>query len=198
MVQSWTEGIVNMRTSLYLVGFAAASIMGAGAVGFGCSSSSNGTTPPPADSGTPEASTDDSGGGGEGGGDDGGAEAAMMACTPAPVNIATFDAGSVWSCTQAACMSMGLAACGSDCTCNSAVFAALECVANDGGNSTTCFTNALSPVISDMTVLNFATCLMSKPVSNCAGPTDGGGGDSAPSTDGGTDSGTIVDAGGGG
>jgi hypothetical protein len=190
-----------MRTSLYLIGFAAASIMGAGAVGFGCSSSSGGTTPP-ADSGTPEASTGEDGSTDSGGG---GMDAEMEAasCTPAPVNIATFDGGAVWSCTQAACASTmgGLTACGADCTCNAAVFSALECVANDGGGTTACFTNALTPVISDMAVLAFATCLQSAPVTACAsGGTKGDGG-----TDGGTDSGTdsgtdggIADAGGGG
>jgi hypothetical protein len=190
-----------MRTSLYLVGFAAASIMGAGAVGFGCSSSSSPAAA--VDSGTPEASPE------EAGGEDGGADAEMMmeaaACTPAPVNISTFDGGSVWTCTQTACASTmgGLTACGADCTCNAAVFSALQCVASDGGSTTACFTNALTPVISDMAVLTFATCLQSAPVSMCAGlpvgdgGKEGGGGDGGGGDGGGGDAG-ITDAGGGG
>ena len=185
-----------MRTSLYLVGFAAVSLMSAGAVGFGCSSSSSNPTTP-----TPEASTGDEGTVGDGSvGGDGSTEPdaeAMEAsvCVPAPVNIATFDAGAAWSCTQAACADGGLAACGADCTCNTAIFSALLCVNDAGAKGTVqCFTNAITPVYSDPVVQPFAVCLQSPAVTKCtAGPADGGDAGTDGGVDAATDSGTITD-----
>jgi len=195
-----------MRTSLYLVGFAAASMLGAGAIGFGCSSSSSSGTTPPVDSGTLDTSTTEDGGEDAGPGDDGMATPDVaMVCTPAPVKIDTFDAGTTWACTQAACADGGLSACAADCTCNAAIFAALLCVSDAGAAKTVdCFTSAITPVISDSVVLPFATCLQSPAVTKCTsgGGTDGGdgGGGGSDAGDGGTgtDTGAPKDAGDGG
>jgi len=126
------------------------------------------------------------------------AEAAPV-CMAAPVNVATFDGGATWSCTQAACEDGGIVECGGDCTCNAAVFSALLCV-NDGGKAMDCFTTALTPVYMGTIVPTFANCLRTPAVTACTGgapPGDGGhpeGGDAAPPTD----SGSPMDAADGG
>ena len=146
-----------MRASLYLVGFAAASLMGIGVVEVGCSSSSSSAPTP-----TTDAATDDAAAG-----DD--ADDSAVACTPLPINSATFDAGSpIWSCLQAAC-GPSLATCATDCVCNNAVLAALSCQA-DGGTSTTCFTPVASTDTAGGAVI---TCLLAK-TAGCGLVLDGG------------------------
>jgi hypothetical protein len=168
-----------MRASLYLVGFAAASLLGAGIFEIGCSSSSS-----PAAAGGTDAATDATG---DDVGDDGGGPP----CTAAPVNVATFDAGSpVWACLQAAC-APSLGACGTDCVCNDAFLAALECQA-DGGSPTTCFGTASSV---DTAAGTAVTCLATK-TGGCGLSIDAGP-DSGTATDSGTaaDTGTVADTG---
>jgi hypothetical protein len=164
-----------MRASLYLVGFAVASLVGTGIVEVGCSSSSTPATT------SPEASTTTDSGGDED-------VDAAVACTAAPVNAATFDAGNaIWSCLQTACQP-SLAACGTDCPCNDAVLEALLCQA-DGGSSTACFT----PVYEvDTAGSNVIVCLQAK-TSGCGLTLDGG--DSGSTSDATTtDAGTTSDA----
>ncbi len=160
-----------MRASLYLIGFAAASLVGAGVAAVGCSSSSSGapvtpvedsSTPtdsgvtPPEDAGTPA----DTG----------------TTCTPefGDASAATIVAPDVpgdpsWTCLESAC-STSLTACGADCTCNNDILTALTCLAPpDGGALTTCFGPVLSSTnMPDITVL---TCLMGQ-MAMCTG--DGG------------------------
>jgi hypothetical protein len=170
-----------MRASLYLVGFAVASLVGTGIVEIGCSSSSSPATT------TPEASTD------SGGDED--VDAGTTPCTPAPVNAATFDAGNAtWSCLQTACATT-LAACGADCPCNDAILAALLCQA-DGGSTTLCFTPAYEVDNAGSAVI---ACLQTK-TAGCGLSLDGGGDggtsgtDSGITTDASTDAGTTSDA----
>ncbi len=79
-----------MRASLYLIGFAAAAIVGAGVAEVGCSSSSTPASGTPEDSGTPAPDTgtttppEDSGTGGD----------AAATCVPVGADNATIDAGS--------------------------------------------------------------------------------------------------------
>jgi hypothetical protein len=115
-----------MRSSFYVVGVAAAAIVGAGIIGFGCSSSSSPpTNNPPEDSG---AGTD------------------AAACIPlADASVATGDFSPIWTCLEQAC-STSLTACAANCECNNAVLTALNCVATDAGTQTACFTNALTPI----------------------------------------------------
>jgi hypothetical protein len=167
-----------MRASLYLVGFAAASLMGAGLFEIGCSSSSS-PAAPAADAAT-EATTDDSG-------DD---SAAPM-CTPvmAGTRADTIDGGSAWACTQSMCNTKVLTACSSDCSCNNAVLTALECIATDGGGAQACFTKTIPSIMAgDPNTTPLITCLTNAGPP-CAGIviTDGG-------KDGSTDSGSTTDA----
>jgi len=181
-----------MRTSLYLIGVAAASILSAGAVGFGCSSSSSSAPPPTQDAAMAETGTPEAGEAGEDSGDTGVEDAA---CVPTPgVNVSTFDAGSIWGCTVAACADAGLDMCGTDCSCNNAVLGALLCIADAGeSQAVDCFTTALTPVFADPTVAAVATCLQSQAVTNCTGGGTPDGGDGGTTTDGG-DGGTTPDA----
>ena len=162
-----------MRASLYLVGFAAASLLGAGIFEIGCSSSSS-----PAAAGGNDAATDS----GDDAGDDGGGPP----CTKAPVNAATFDSGSsVWGCFQTNCTA-ALTACGTDCPCNDAVLTALQCE-SDGGSAMACFTPIASVDTAGGAVI---TCLVNKMTNPCGlPPLDGGG------LDGAADSGTVADTG---
>jgi hypothetical protein len=188
-----------MRTSLYLVGLAAASIMGAGAVGFGCSSSSSPAAAQ--DSGTTEASVEDSSGGdGSGGGD--AAEEPAVACTPSGVNVATMNFGSsTWSCFQAQCMP-SLTMCAADCACDNGILSALQCAADAGAAGTMgCFVTAFGTLTGNTAGTAVETCLvqmMTPPSGACSGAPagDGGteGGDAAPVVD----SGSAMDAADGG
>jgi hypothetical protein len=68
------------------------------------------------------------------------------ACMDAGINVATFDSGSAsWACYQKNCTTGNgnLPACAADCTCNTAFATALACVA-DGGDTTACFTPAVT------------------------------------------------------
>ena len=171
-----------MRASLYLVGFAAASLMGAGLFEIGCSSSSN-PAAPAADAAT-EATTDDSG-------DD---SAAPM-CTPvmAGTRADTIDGGSAWGCTQTMCNTKVLTACSTDCSCNNAVLTALECIVTDGGTVTACFTKTIGSIMAgDPNTTPLITCLMSS-AGACAGIVFDGGADGG-HPDGSTDSGSTTDA----
>jgi hypothetical protein len=174
-----------MRASLYLIGFAAASIVGAGVIEIGCSSSSS-TAP----SGGPDAAVD------SGGGEDGGEEAAVP-CTPlSDASVATTNFGSTtWACTQMKCAT-DLQACAADCACNNALLTALSCTAEAGATPTqaetfACFTPALSVPSAPM---DLSACLISAGQS-CAGFVVDGGTDGAAATDGGSDAGASADGG---
>ena len=187
-----------MRTSLYLVGFAAASIMGAGAVGFGCSSSSSPAAA--VDSGTTEASPEEAGG--DGGGEDAPA-AEAAACMPSGINVATMNFGSAsWACFQAKCMP-SLTMCAADCDCDNGILGALQCAADGGAAATMgCFVTAFGTLSSNAAGMAAEACIVqmnTPPSGACSGggSTDGGGegGDAAPTT---TDSGSAMDAADGG
>jgi hypothetical protein len=181
-----------MRTSLYLIGFATASIVGAGAVGFGCSSSSSpstSTTTPDAameaaaapDSSTTDASED-------------AADAAAEACTSSvgTVLVDEIDA-SAFSCFLAQCTA-SLTACAADCDCNNVIVTALNCQNTMGAAAqVTCF----GPVISDTNPTTIAAfgCLMTNSTGACAPPAgDGGTSDAGDSSTTITDSSTVSDA----
>jgi hypothetical protein len=175
-----------MRASLYLIGFAAASIVGAGAAEIGCSSSSGGSSSPPEDSGTADTSTPPADTGST---EDAGGEAAAP-CVTVDASAATIVTGSPsWDCYEQMCAT-SLAACAADCPCNDAVLGSLQCVANDGGSTTVCFT-PLSTLSGAMEAASTAVlnCLVG-PASVCqmadGGPIgDGGtpGTDAAPAAD---------------
>jgi hypothetical protein len=177
-----------MRASLYLIGFAAASIVGAGVIEIGCSSSSS-TAPP----GGPDAAADS-------GGEDGGEEAAVVPCTPlSDASVATTNFGSTtWACTQMKCAT-DLQACAADCACNNALLTALACTADAGAMATmaqtfACFTPALSVPSAPM---DLSACLISASQS-CAGfVIDGGtdGGDSGTAATDAGDAGASTDGG---
>ena len=138
-----------MRASLYLIGFAAASIVGAGAAEIGCSSSSGGSSSPPEDSGTADTSTPpaDTGSTEDAGGGD-----AAPTCVTIDASAAKIMTGSpVWDCYEQQCAT-ALTECAADCTCNDAVLSALQCTADDGGSQTVCFadlaTAGASPPVS--------------------------------------------------
>jgi hypothetical protein len=145
--------------------FAGASLLGACALGTACSSSSSG-------GGTTDAST-------EGGGDDGGSDGG--AC-PSDANVATFDSGtSSWACIQRTCgVDGGLIACGNDCTCNTAIYGALQCVVMKGGadasqaDTTTCFSQAFGMAGGGSEVADLISCLTAA-ATPCAGITVEGG-----------------------
>ncbi len=170
--------------------FAGASLLGACAVVAACSSSSSGG------GNTSDASTSE---GGDDSGSDGGA-------CPADANIATIDSGtSSWACVQRTCATDGgLIACGDDCTCNTALLGALQCVAMKGGadasqaDTTSCFLTAFSAAGGGSEVASVITCLMAS-AGPCAGIVvdggveggshEGGGSDSGGSDGGGSDGG---------
>ncbi len=160
-----------MRASLYLIGFAAASIVGAGIVEIGCSSSSS---PAPAGGGD-DASTTDSATPPEDTGTPA-ADTGTTPCTPlSDASAATIVTGSPsWDCYEAMCMP-SLTACAADCKCNNDILTALNCVAMDAGSTTTCF----GPVSSAGTPTDTAvlTCLLANSACMTAGGeggTDGG------------------------
>jgi len=179
-----------MRASLYLIGFAAASIVGAGAAEIGCSSSSSGSPSSPEDAATPTADTGttaDTGSSTE----DAGTDAAP--CVSVDASAATIVTGSPsWNCYEQMCAT-SLAECAADCTCNDAVLGALECVAADGGSTTTCFAGLASAGASPGASMDTLNCLVG-PASVCQ-TADGG-----PIGDGGTspDAAAPADAGDGG
>ena len=129
-----------MRASLYLIGFAAASIVGAGVAEVGCSSSSTPATTPAEDAAVPDSSTtvEDTGTGGD---------AAPATCTPMTTNSETFDSGSdTWAALQVACKTQ-LTACAANCYCNNAILTALQCSAPDASAAMGCFTTALTAIV---------------------------------------------------
>ncbi len=190
-----------MRTSLYLIGFATASIVGAGAVGFGCSSSS--TSPPAVDAGPAAETGPVEDGGEEGGGEDATADAPVTCMPGAISNVETVDGGPNWTCYQTMCNS-ALTACAADNCCNSGISAALVCAASAGTDQTkvtTCFTTAFTtdPIATNTAGMAVESCVVSM-MAACpatttgdAGPSDAGdgGSDAAPDTG-------ISDAGDGG
>jgi len=179
-----------MRASLYLIGFAAASLVGAGVAAVGCSSSSGtpapvtpedamvpgdtSTPPPPGDTGTPE--------------DTGTPCTAMFGDASAATIVTPLVPGEAsWTCLESAC-GPSLTACAADCTCNNDILGALSCLAPpDGGMLATCF----GPVLSSSNATDIAVlgCLQMH-MGACMG--DGG------TTEGGTPDAGITDAGGGG
>jgi hypothetical protein len=180
-----------MRASLYLIGFAAASLVTAGLFEAGCSSSSNNGSPSgtdAGDSGGEDSSSDDS---------------SAAACTPLDaggVKADTIDAGAGWGCIQAACNATAFTACGNDCMCNNAILESLVCIAADAGSPTACFTMYLGQVTSSA-VTPTISCLEANTM-KCTGiapPSDGGtdaGEDSSTTPDSSTpDSGSTPDAG---
>lgn len=177
-----------MHASLYLVGFAAASIVAGGLFEIGCSSSSSS-----APATTPDAATDAS----DDGGDD--ADAAPIPCTPVTdsgVRADTLDGGSSWSCFQAACNASAFTACSNECACNNALLTGLNCIATDAGTATQCFTNAVEGLpVGDTNFAPLATCLMAN-AKGCAGIILDSGLDGATTPDA-SDSGPapVVDAG---
>jgi len=179
-----------MRTSLYLIGFASASIVSAGAVGFGCSSSSS-----PAQQGTPDSGTTETSTPTESGTEDAASDAsedvAAEACTPIvgsmPVN--DLDASAFAACSMACQTS--LTTCAGDCDCNNTILTALLCT-NGGMNALTCFGTAAAST--NMNVSAVVACLTNNPVACAAPATDGGDAATAPSEAGSGDTGTGGDA----
>jgi hypothetical protein len=182
-----------MRASLYLIGFAAASLATAGLFEAGCSSSSNNGTPAGNDSGADDSSTTD--------------DSSTVACTPLDAGGAkadTIDGGAGWGCIQAACNATAFTACGNDCMCNNAILESLVCIATDAGSPTGCFTMYLGQVTSSA-VTPTISCLEANTM-RCTGiapPSDGGteagtpeaGGEDSGSDSGPVDSGSPADAG---
>ncbi len=176
-----------MRASLYLIGFAAASLVSAGVASIGCSSSSSGTTttPPEDASTTPDTGVtppEDSGTG---------SDAPATPCAPiSDASAATIATGSpLWDCYEAMC-GTSLKACAADCNCNNQVLEALNCVATDAGTGTTCFGTVAATTTDPQGTLTM--CLVANAACMNAGMGDGG-------TEGGTTSEAgITDAGGGG
>jgi hypothetical protein len=176
-----------MRASLYLIGFAAASLVTAGLFEAGCSSSSN--------NGSPPANTD-AGDDGSATTDDGGSTAPCVPVDDAGLRIDTFDAGTQWGCLQAACNATAFTACSTDCQCNNAVLQSLACIAGDGG-AQSCFEMYFGQVTeSNSTITSTESCLTNN-TKTCTGitlTTDGG--DAGGSEDGGTtDGSTTTDSG---
>lgn len=166
-------------------------MLGAGAVGFGCSSSSSGGTTP-TDSGSPEATTTEDAG--EGGGEDAAEEPAVTPCTPSGVNVETFDSGSSsWACYQAMCQP-SLTMCAADCTCDNGILGALLCAADAGASGTmACFVTAFGNLGANAAGAMVEGCLVGPASTACGGtaPADAGdagdhadGGDAAPAMDG--------------
>jgi hypothetical protein len=164
-----------MRASLYLFGFAAAAIVGAGVVEIGCSSSSS----PPANNTPEDASMTDAPTAGDSGAP---GDAAPTPCTPLDASAATIATGSpLWDCYEAMC-APSLTACAADCQCNTDVLTSLQCIAADAGTSTSCFTPvSASTASTDMAVL---TCLVANAA--CMSATGEGGTPEAGTPDGGT------------
>jgi len=184
-----------MRASLYLIGFAAASIVGAGVVEIGCSSSSSPPANTPAEDAAADAPAAPVGDTGTPTGDGG----TPTPCTPlSDASVATLVAPEVpgeasWTCLEGKC-GPSLTACAADCTCNNDILTALNCLAPpDGGNVTTCF----GPVISSTNPPDIAAlACLSTNMTACTATGDGG-------TDGGTPEGgspeaSTTDAGDGG
>jgi hypothetical protein len=174
-----------MRASLYLIGFAAASIVGAGAAEIGCSSSSGGSSTPPEDAATPgdTGTTADTGAIEDAGGGD-----AAPTCVAIDASAATIVTGSpVWDCYEAMC-GTALTECAADCTCNDAVLGALQCTANDAGSQTVCFAALATAGASPGASMDTLNCLVGDASAACQGataPTGDGGGtpDAAPAAD---------------
>ena len=127
--------------------------------------------------------------GGDGGGVDGGEGGVADSGCPVGTSIATVDAGAQWGCLQSACMSE-LAACASDCVCNSALLGALVCVAG-GQSATACFTNAIQQNLGDLYVVAVGSCLQTNAVA-CLAVGEGGtdaAADATPGEGGGRDGG---------
>jgi hypothetical protein len=164
-----------MRASLYLIGFAAASLLGAGVAGIGCSSSSSPATTPPEDASTTTDSPtttppEDTGTG---------TDAAAKPCVPLDASAATIVTGSpLWDCYEAKCAT-SLTACAAECGCNDDVLNALQCIAADAGTSTTCFATVSTNSTSDTVEMTMLNCLLMN--NACMNATAGDGG-----TEGGT------------
>ena len=183
-----------MRASLYLIGFAAASIAGAGVTAIGCSSSSSPAASNPEDAAVTDAPTAP-----EDTGTTPGDAGTTTPCTPKyDASAATLVAPDVpgeasWTCLEGHC-GPSLNACAADCTCNNDILGALYCLAPpDGGSLTACFGPVLSSSnMADMTVLGCLQTNMSKCLGDGGATAEGGTSDA-----GATDAGTA-DAGDGG
>src|SRR5450755_1823192 len=112
-----------MRASLYLIGFAAASVVGAGAVEIGCSSSSSTAPAGPGDASTADSPVTP---------DDTGTPDTGTTCTPvsdaSAATIVTHT--SAWDCEEVQCATE-LKGCAADCECNNDVLTALQCLVPD-------------------------------------------------------------------
>jgi hypothetical protein len=187
-----------MRKWRFILG---ASVIGIGAVAVACSNSSSGGGGGNEDGGDSGGTTSEGGGGGD-----------APACTPVDASVTTIDGGALWACfnTTAAC-GAELMACANDCICNSAMIAALLCVADAGGASapanamTTCVTQQLGMApgaATDSTIAPLLGCLTGKGRNACEPATEGGaetgtseGGGEGGGSEGGSEGGS--DAGGG-
>jgi hypothetical protein len=180
-----------MRASLYLIGFAAASLVGAGVAQVGCSSSS-GSPAAPVEDAAAEGGGSSSGGGSGSSSGSGGMDAAKP-CTPASdASAATIMTGSPsWDCQEVQCKTE-LTACAADCQCNNDILAALQCLVPDSsvGAQSTCFgpvsgssnppdVTALTCLAQHQTMCNAAGMDGTAPADGTA-PGDGAAGDGAP------------------
>jgi hypothetical protein len=158
-----------MRASLYLIGFAAASLLGAGVAGIGCSSSSSPATTPPEDASTTTDSPTTTPPGDTGTGSD-----AAAPCVPLDASAATIVTGSpLWDCYEAMCKT-SLTACAAECGCNNDVLNALQCIAADAGTSTTCFATVSTNSANDTVESTMLQCLVTNAACMNAGMGDGG------------------------
>lgn len=111
-----------------------------------------------------------------------------MVCTPAPIDVETFDAGTLWACYQSMCTT-ALTACAADCACNAAIATALECTPDAG--ATACFTTAFGTIGAADPGMSTESCIVGM-MAACSGggmsdAGDSGGGDAG-------DAGTSSDA----
>jgi hypothetical protein len=118
---------------------------------------------------------------------DAGKEAA--ACVPVDASVETVAAGPQWGCFQSAC-STQLTACAADCLCNRTILTSLGCAAA-GGDSTTCFTNAVVSSGAESAVVVALGCLRTNMGMCSGGGTEGGteGGAEGGPAEGGSDTG---------
>jgi hypothetical protein len=156
-----------MRASLYLIGFAAASLLGAGVAGIGCSSSSSppATTPPEDASTTPDSAVTPPEDTGTPATDTGTACTPLFDASAATIATPIVPGEASWTCLETACAST-LQPCAADCTCNNDILTALSCLAPpDGGMLATCFgpvlssTNATDIAVLGCLQMNMGACM---------------------------------------
>jgi len=154
-----------MRTSLYLIGFASASLVGAVSLGFGCSSSSSpATTSPGNDASTSDSSSPVIEASTEAATDDGGGGSTEDVCVPEPgfPPVTTIDAAA-FQCYEQMC-GPSLTACSQSCICNNLLTETLLCQNGcmaEGGVPATCQAVCAAGLISatDDASIGVTTCL---------------------------------------